>query len=403
MSDSDATRLAARFDHHDPAQAQDPHSVYTALRASTCPVARSETNGGFWMVTQHDDVVQVLHDTETFSSRSVTVPASLFGDFGYVVLPPITLDGDAHRDFRRIVLPAFSPKTILRWEEAARQSCREFIDQFIEKGACDAAIEYARRVPVRIVSLMVGIPPEDEETFASWIHDITEMGGTDVEQGVKAGGEMWVYFSKALAERRQEPKDDLLTILIESNYEGDTLDDAGLLGFLFLMITAGMDTTWSVIGDTLWHLARHPEDRRFLAEDPSRIPTAIEEFIRYFAPAVLGRIATKDTELHGAPIKEGESVMICYPSANRDERAFDNAGEVVLDRSPNRHIGFGAGVHRCIGAPLARMELRVALEEWLARIPDFELSDPDVVRWGSGPVRGPRTLPLRFEPGTRSS
>jgi hypothetical protein len=403
MSDSDAARLAARFDHHDPTQAHDPHSIYAVLRDSECPVARSETNGGFWMVTQHDDVVQVLQDTETFSSRSVTVPASLFGDFGYVVLPPITLDGDAHRDFRRIVLPAFSPKTILRWEDAARRSCREFIDEFIEKGECDAAIEYARRVPVRIVSLMVGIPPEDEETFASWIHDITEMGGTDVEQGVKAGGEMWLYFSQRLEERRKEPKDDLLTILIESNYEGDTLDDAGLLGFLFLMITAGMDTTWSVIGDTLWHLARHPEHRRYLVEDPSRIPSAIEEFIRYFAPAVLGRVATKDTELHGSPIKEGESVMICYPSANRDERAFAQADEVVLDRTPNRHIGFGAGVHRCIGAPLARMELKVALAEWLARIPDFELSDPDVVRWGSGPVRGPRTLPLRFAPGTRES
>jgi cytochrome P450 len=403
MTDQDAAQLAARFDHHDPAQSDDPHSVYSVLRDSACPVARSETNGGFWLVTQHEDVMHVLQNAETFSSRSVTVPASLFGDFGYVVLPPITLDGDAHRDFRRIVLPAFSPKTILRWEDAARSSCREFIDEFIEKGECDAATEYARRVPVRIVSLMVGIPPDDEETFASWIHDITEMGGTDVEQGVKAGGEMWVYFSEKLAEHRKEPKDDLLTILIDSNYEGDTLDDAGLLGFLFLMITAGMDTTWSVIGDTLCHLARHPEHRRYLAEDPSRIPLAIEEFLRYFAPALLGRVATTDVDLHGSPVKEGESVLISYPSANRDERAFDRAGEVVLDRYPNRHIAFGAGVHRCIGAALARMELKAALEEWIARIPDFELSDPDVVRWGSGPVRGPRTLPLRFPPGQRDA
>jgi cytochrome P450 len=401
MSDQEAVRLAARFDHHDPAQAHDPHSVWKILRDSGCPVARSETNGGFWLVTRHDDCMTVLQDTETFSSRSVTVPASLFGDFGYVVLPPITLDGEAHRDFRRIVQPAFSPKTILRWEDVARQACREFIDEFIEAGECDAAIQYARRIPVRIVALMTGIPPEDEETFAHWIHDISEMGGSNVEAGVKAGGEMWVYFSERLNERRKEPQDDLLTILIESNYEGDTLDDAGLLGFLFLMITAGMDTTWSVIGDMLWHLARHPDDRRYLAEDPSRIPAAIEEFIRHFAPALLGRIATKDTELHGAQIKEGESVVIVYPSANRDPRAFERGEEVVLDRTPNRHIGFGAGVHRCIGAPLARMELRLALEEWMARIPDFELADPDVVRWSSGPVRGPRTLPLRFPPGGR--
>jgi hypothetical protein len=229
------------------------------------------------------------------------------------------------------------------------------------------------------------------------------MGGTNIEQGLKAAGEMWVYFQEQVEDHKKNPRDDLLNILINADYEGDELNDAELLGFLFLMITAGMDTTWSVIGDSLCHLAKHPQHRWFLAEDPSRIPTAIEEMLRYFAPALLGRVATKDADLHGSRVKQGESVMVCYPSANRDERAFPNADTVVLDRSPNRHLAFGAGVHRCLGSSLARMELRVAIEEWLSRIPEFSLADPGLVRWGSGPVRGPRTLPIIFPASARST
>ncbi len=402
MNAEKAAELAARFDHHDPRQAADPHPVYAAIRGSECPVARSETNGGFWMATTHDDVQAVLHAADTFSSRSVTVPASLFADFGFPVLPPITLDGTAHRDFRRIVLPAFTPKTIHRWEEPARAGCREFIDEFIEAGHCDGTVDYARRIPVRVVSLLVGIPPEDEELFASWIYAVTEIGGGEPAKGLAAGMEMYQYFARVIAEHRAEKKDDLLGILVDCEYEGEKLDDGELLGFLFLTIMAGMDTTWSVIGSVVYHLAAHPEHSRYLREDLSRVPAAVEEMLRFYAPAVLGRVVAEDTELNGSRLRAGDSMLVCYPSANRDEKAFADADRAILDRTPNRHLAFGIGVHRCLGASLARMELTVAIEEWLARIPECALADPAAVRWSAGPVRGPKALTITFTPGARS-
>ena len=400
-----AARTAAAFDHHSATQAADPHSIFKILREA-CPIFWSEQNGGHWGVTRFDDCEAVLHDTETFSSRSVTVPASIFGDGGFPVLPPITLDGEAHRNFRKIVMPAFSPKTIDRWEGITRETCREFIEEFAGNGAgggtgagsCDAAQDYARRIPIRVVSIMVGIPPEDEGLFSSWIHRLVDVGGANLEEIATAGAEMMVYFAGIIADHRANPRDDLLTILINAEIDGDSLSDEQLLGFLFLMITAGMDTTWSVLGDILCHLGQHPGDRARIAADPGVIPAAIEEMLRVYSPAVLARVVTRDVDFRGVQMKAGQSVLICYPAANRDPRAFADPERVDFDRYPNRHVGFGLGTHRCLGVALARMELRVALEEWFARIPDFEVSAPEQVRWGAGPVRGPKTLPVRFPP-----
>ncbi len=166
-----------------------------------------------------------------------------------------------------------------------------------------------------------------------------------------------------------------------------------------LLLIAGIDTTWSAIGASLWHLARNPEDRRRLAADPGLLPTAIEEFLRAYAPVTMARMAKEDMHWRGADMKADDWILMCYPAANRDPAQFDRADEVVIDRAVNRHAAFGLGIHRCLGSHLARMELRVALGAWLERFPEFTLADPAAVTWSTGQVRGPRTLPLRVTGG----
>ncbi len=396
--DQEAKQLAAAFDHHAADQALARNKVLDTVRDG-CPVARGETNGGYWLVSGFEAVQEVIQHPEIYSSRTVTVPAELFAGMGFPVLPPITLDGTEHRNVRRILLPVFTPRSIERFHAPVRASCHEFIDVFIERGECDGATDYARRVPIRTMSLVLGVPPEDEDMFTSWIHHFVTTGMEDPEGALEAAGELGPYLMDQLEEHRKNPKDDLLTTLIEANYEGAGLDEDSLFGFMFLMVNAGMDTVWSVLADSLWHLAQHPDQVAYLTEDLSRVPLAMEELLRVYSPAVLGRFVTQDTELGGCPIKAGESVLIAYPSANRDPKEFDRADEVVLDRSPNRHLGFGAGVHRCIGSTLARMELTTAVTAWLERIPEFSLADPTACKWGAGPVRGAKSIPITFRPG----
>jgi cytochrome P450 len=165
---------------------------------------------------------------------------------------------------------------------------------------------------------------------------------------------------------------------------------------MVLLMIAGIDTTWSAIGASLWHLAQHPTDRRRLAGDPELMPTAVEEFLRAYAPVTMARLVAQDFEFRGRAFKEGDWLLLPFPAANRDEAVFPDAGSVVLDRTDNRHAAFGLGIHRCIGSNLARMEVRVALEEWMHRHPDFELTDPSLVTWSTGQVRGPRQIPVRI-------
>ncbi|CAN5190991.1 hypothetical protein BH20ACT3_BH20ACT3_00530 [soil metagenome] len=177
---------------------------------------------------------------------------------------------------------------------------------------------------------------------------------------------------------------------------GERLTNEHIFGTIALLIIAGIDTTWSAIGASLWHLAHSPADRERLATDPDVLPFAIEEFLRFYAPVAMARIAATDTEVGGCPVAERDWVLLPFPAANRDPEAFEQAGEFVIDRKRNRHVAFGLGIHRCLGSNLARLELTVAVDEWMKRIPDFELADPDAVRWSTGQVRGPRQLPIRI-------
>jgi cytochrome P450 len=244
---------------------------------------------------------------------------------------------------------------------------------------------------------MLGVPAEEGPTFARWLHDLLEVGPTNSEV-LRATTETMLEYLRALAaeHRAAGDRDNLVTFLLGQEIDGEPIPDDELVNMLFLLLIAGIDTTWSAIGSSLLHLATHPEDRRRLAADPSLVTTAVEEFLRAYAPVYVARIATRDTELAGCPVQAGNWVMLAFNAANRDPEAFDQAEEVVIDRAVNRHAAFGLGIHRCLGSNLARLEMIIALEEWMARFPEFTLADPDGVVIGAGQVRGPRRIPARL-------
>jgi cytochrome P450 len=199
-----------------------------------------------------------------------------------------------------------------------------------------------------------------------------------------------------LAERRDNPSDDLISELLHTEVDGQPIDDGIIMGMAALTLIAGVDTTWSAIGSSLWHLATNPADAYRLVNEPDLMPMAIEELLRAYSPVTMARVATDDVQFQGCPIKKDEKVLLNFAAANRDPEVFDRPNEVILDREANRHVAFGAGIHRCAGSNLARMELRVAVEEWLARIPVFELAEGGEVTWAGGQVRGPRSVPVAF-------
>ena len=398
LQNAPAPDWATEFDHTSDAYAAVATDVWDELRG-TCPVAHSEAHGGVWLPTRHEDIAAIARDTENFSSEGVIVnvfkPEGL-APMGYA--PPITSDPPFHADARRLLLPAFGPKTIASLEDGAREMCRELLDELLVPGVdvVDAATAYAQHIPVRVIAAMLGLPKEDGDRFRLFIHRIIEKPGEHA--GTLAPEDTLLYYlTNHIQRRRNEPaQDDLIGFLLATEVDGEPLSDQQLFGTIALLIIAGIDTTWSAIGASLWHLAQSPADRERLANDPAVLPLAIEEFLRFYAPVTMARIAATDTEIGGCPVAKRDWVLLPFPAANRDPEVFDQADEFVIDREKNRHVAFGLGIHRCIGSNLARLELTVAVDEWMKRIPDFELAAPETVRWSTGQVRGPRELPIRI-------
>jgi cytochrome P450 len=392
---------ATDFDHTDPRWVADPFPIWDELR-TRCPVAHSDRYGGTWMPVRHEDVAAVAYDTEHFTSRSVVVselrpgPDDLPAPIG--LAPPITSDPPFHAMARRLLLPAFSPKRIAALEPFTRELCVELLDAVGDRSELDAAVDYAQHIPLRVIVRMLGFPQEDADIFRRFIRMVLE----DVDQSLEErqatvdDGELDEYMDARIAEHQANPQDDLTSFLLEAELDGSKLVPEHVRGTMVLLMIAGIDTTWSAIGASLWHLARNPADRRRLATEPDLMSTAVEEFLRAYAPVTMARLVARDFEFQGRPMREGDWLLLPFPAANRDPEFFPDADEVQLDRAENRHAAFGLGIHRCIGSNLARMELRVALEEWMRRYPDFELSDPSQVTWSAGQVRGPRTLPVRI-------
>ena len=386
------------YDILDPDYVADPYPVWDDLRGQ-CPIAHSDRWGGSWLPTRYEDVQRFAQDHVHFSSSDVAVltftPEERPPRPIEIPVPPIDQDQPVHTWTRRLLLPWFSHSRVAEYEPYTRDLCNRLIDGFIESGSADAAGDYARQIPVRVIALLLGVPEEMADTFTGWVQDVLEFAHDEKRSGA-ATDALTEYLVARLEERRTAPGDDLISSLLQADVEGEPVDDLIILGMAALTLIAGVDTTWSSIGSAMLHLATHPADVRRLVDEPELMPLAIEELLRAYSPVTMARIATEDIEVGGCPIKAGDKVLMNFPGANRDPEVFDRPDEVILDRAHNRHVAFGAGIHRCAGSNLARMELRVAIETWIERIPEFRLADGAEVTWAGGQVRGPRQVPVVF-------
>jgi cytochrome P450 len=376
----------------------DPFPIWDELRQK-CPVAHTDRRGSTWLPTTYKDVVDLAHDIGHFSSLDITVipftgeePEEPVLPYG---VPPISADPPLHTFTRRLLLPWFSHRKVESYEAMTRELCAGLVEGFLADGRADAASDYAQQIPVRVIAAILGVPPELSDTFTGWVRAVLEFAD---DEEVRREGTIGLieYFVSELERRKQHPGDDLMSALIQTEVDGQPLEDSIILGVSALTLIAGVDTTWSAIGSSLWHLATHPEDAKTLATDPEAMPLAVEELLRAYSPVTMARVVTSDIEFQGCPMKAEDKVLMNFPAANRDPAAFEHPDTVILDRAHNRHVAFGSGIHRCAGSNLARMELRVAIEEWLKRIPEFRLEDGAEVAWVGGQVRGPRSVPVVF-------
>lgn len=257
----------------------------------------------------------------------------------------------------------------------------------------DAALQYAQFIPVNVIARMLGFPPEDEATFRRFVHEVIERVNLPVEERIASFGELDRYLDRQVQEHRDNPRDDLTTYLLNVEIDGNKLSVEHVRGSIVLLLIAGIDTTWSAIGSSLWHLAHNPDDLQRIVDEPEVMLFALEEFLRAYAPVTMARLVKDDYDFHGCPMKANEWVLLPFPAANRDPAFFDQADEFIIDREANRHAAFGLGIHRCIGSNLARLELKVAIEEFVKRFPRFEQAGD--VTWSVGQIRGPRVLPVR--------
>jgi cytochrome P450 len=386
------------YDILDPDYVADPYPVWDDLREQ-CPIAHSDRWGGSWLPTRYADVQRFAQDHEHFSSRDVGVlsftPEERPPRPIEIPVPPIDQDEPVHTWTRRLLLPWFSHTRVAQYEPYTRDLCNRLIDGFVENGSADAAGDYARQIPVRVIALLLGVPEEMSDTFTGWVQDVLEFAHDEKRSGA-ATDALTEYLIAKLEERRADPGDDLISALLQAEHDGEPVEDLLILGMAALTLVAGVDTTWSSIGSAMLHLATHPDDVRRLIDEPDLMPLAVEELLRAYSPVTMARIANEDVEVAGCPIKAGDKVLMNFPAANRDPEVFEDPDQVILDRAQNRHVAFGAGIHRCAGSNLARMELRVAVETWIERIPEFRLADGAEVTWAGGQVRGPRTVPVVF-------
>jgi cytochrome P450 len=395
--------LGHDYDHYDPEFALDPHPTYKKLREG-CPVAHTDNYGGFYVMTKFEDVSEVLHDAKTFSSWPADTPPTP----GHTrALIPLEVDAPDHRRYRMIVDPLFRPNAIEHIADSVRAYAIELVDAMLAKREFDFMKEFADPYPSSVFLRLVGMDSTAEMRdqlcdWASTILHTTTKGAApgDVEAQttarMDAGKQLHNWLKALLSERHANPGDDILSVLIRAELPGQRkLDDKEILNFAYVMVLAGLDTVTTAIGFAFFHLAQRPDLQDRLTADPSLIPGTIEEMLRYEAIVHASRTVMERRVIRGVELLPGDRVVVPLASAHRDEDVYQDADEIVIDREIEKSMVFGAGSHRCVGSHLARMELTIAFEEILRRIPQFSLqADPKLIAYG-GQTRSLSTLPFR--------
>ncbi|HEX5096128.1 MAG TPA: cytochrome P450 [Acidimicrobiia bacterium] len=392
-----------------------PHDWFTFLRREAPVYKHPEPNGpGFWVITKYDDVVAVGRDGTTFSSHQNRGGVVLlegapedntFEAGGNLML---TMDAPEHTRHRKLVNRGFTPKRMRDLEPHLRELTSQIVDEVIEQGGCDFVVEVAAELPLQVIAEMIGVPQEDRHKVFEWSNRM--IGSEDPEYSVSveevqgAQVEMFMYANQLAAERRANPRDDIMTTLLNADVDGDQLSEMDFNLFFLLLAVAGNETTRNSISHGIRAFCDYPDQYQKLVADPSLAAPATEEIVRWASPVMyFRRNVTRDTEIRGQEIKEGDKVSIWYISANRDEDIFGDPFTFDITRSPNEHVGFGGGgPHHCLGANLARMEIRLLLEEMARRIPSIErVGEAQPLR--SNFIAGIKHMPVKYPPGTREA
>ena len=383
--------------HHDPGIASDPFGVFDAARGRRA--FRSERYGGYWVLTEAADIRDAFQHPEWFSSRITGIPPTPRPRR----LLPLELDPPEHGIYRHPLAAVFSPKAVAAMEPAIRRTCAGLVDGLAARGECEFLADFAVPFPTTIFVELLGLPAAEARRFAAWNHALLH---SHDRPAVRAAAKTQIagYLDDLVEQRMAEVArgegrtDDLFAVLAATEVDGRPLEKAEIFDYAFLLFIAGLDTVTAALGFSFSYLAANPEHRKALVADPALVPAAVEELLRAFSVVNPARTVTEDVEFAGVCLREGDRVLLSTVLANRDPAEFDDPTEVRFDRPVNRHLAFGAGPHRCLGSHLARCELKVALEEFHRRIPDYRIAGGAVIRAHGGGAMGVDHLPLTWEP-----
>jgi cytochrome P450 len=389
--------VAKHFDYWDNDALKDPFPIYEEMRA-TCPVTRSEEHGGFWIASRYAEIAEVTHDYKTYlSGEGVSVPAfptpySLY---------PVETDKPLHDEYRRILYARLRPGEMQKFEPTVRRLTNRLIDEFIEDGSCEIHQAMAAPLVAMTIGPFLGLSETEWPRLTEAAYDMLYSGNPE-----EASQTFFAFMEEQFEERRKHPGDDLMSELLTVEIEDDgvmrPLTKYEQMSMAWSLVQASNDTTAGMVVTAMWHLAQHPELRARFVEDPSLIEANLDEFVRLFTCVTVSRTVAADTTLGDEQLKPGDKLVILLGSANRDPEQFEQPDEFVFDRSPNKHLGFGQGIHKCLGLHMARMEFKVMLEEVLRRMPDYAIGEGEILT-NAGAAWQMRSMPIVFTPGVREA
>ncbi|MET0984271.1 MAG: cytochrome P450 [Steroidobacteraceae bacterium] len=398
MTDEESTALARRFDHTSEEMMRSPWDMFSTLR-NRCPVAHSSQHGGFYIATTYDAVMQIESNWKVFSSdQGVAIPPQPYR------VPPVESDPPRHTEFRRLLNPLFTTKAVQDMRGRIQTEVHSLIDGFIVKGQADIVTDLLHPLMSAVVLPILGVPTEDLQKVNDWVHHILFDRADDPANVQRCGMELSLYLRELARCKRDEPADDTTMIgrLVNGKINDQPISDDDIAGAMTVSLFGGLDTSSGVLAEAILFLSRHPEEKRKLRDGAYDWSTAVEEFVRISSPLVgLRRVLTEDAEVAGTQLRKGDSVFALFVSANRDEKQFPDADQCLLDRKPNRHVGFGSYIHICLGRNLARVEIEIVLRIVLERLYDLVIPADFVPEYWAGEARGMKSLPATFTPGRR--
>jgi cytochrome P450 len=411
MTTDGGKKCPIQFDHNSLGHfTGNPVDVYCELRSST-PVAWSQSNGGYWVVTGYPEVIEAAGQPEIYSS-ALTIDGEgphggifIPSEKGLVPMVPTEVDPPLWRDYRKIFARHFSPNAVAAMRPMVSELTTKYVDLVIEAGQCDMVLDIAAPVPASGIMSLLGLDIDQWAYYAEPFHNALGYapGSVEFQKALSGLEEIVDRIRHLVRERRASPGDDLLSALLSAPIGHDPMSDEQATAVTYTLFSGGVDTTTTFLANAFAHISRSPDARRALIENPAGIRLATEELMRCSSPVqALGRTVTGKTTLGGQTLDEGDRVLLVWASANRDENAFNNANACALDRYPNRHVGFGYGIHRCVGSHFARAQIEIILHEVLKRMPDFQIDERQSIQYPNiGVVNGWVKMPAVFSPGPR--